>query len=111
MPFSIDLPKLRAVVVDTQIGSLDDPDKIGTEIQIWEAVRSWAILYRKSMELVRELGDRIDRDSYFATDIIGTESLDRWRADPAALQAEEKKLTADLAEMDKLIAVLRKGKR
>ncbi|MGA2403888.1 MAG: hypothetical protein ABSG91_19640 [Syntrophobacteraceae bacterium] len=105
----IDLPKLRGLVIDVQTGILDDPEKIGIDIQIWEAVRSWAIQYRKFMDLVQELGDRIDRNSYFATDIIGTETLDKWRADPAGFQAEKNKLITDLAEMDKLIKKVRKG--
>ena len=94
-----------------QIGTLNDPEKIGTVIQIWEAVRSWAALYRKFVDMIQELGGRIDRNSYFATDVIGIKTLDRWRDDPAGLPAEKKKLIADLAEMDRLIAALRKGKR
>jgi hypothetical protein len=106
----IDLPKLRGLVIDIRIGTLNDPEKIGTEIRIWEAVRGWAILHRQLMDLIQELGDKIDRDSYFASEIIGTKILDKWREDPAGLQAEKGKLIADLAEMDRLIEVLRTRK-
>jgi hypothetical protein len=108
---NIDLPKLRGLVIDTQIGALSEPEKIAAEIQIWEAVRSWADLNRKFIDIVQELGDKIELDSFFATDVIGIRVLDKWREDPAGLQTEKETLIADLAEMDRLIAKLRKGKR
>ena len=110
VPLDIDLPKLRGLLIDVEIGALNDPEKIRAEIKIWEAVRSWAALYRKSMDLVQELGDKIDRNSYFVTGIIGTETMDRWRTNPAALRAEKEKLIANLAEMDRLVAALLKVK-
>ncbi len=111
MALNIDLPKLRGIVIDIRIGTLNDPEKIEIEIKIWEAIRSWAIQQRRLMDLVQELGDKIECDSYLATDIIGTAVLDKWRENPSELQTEKGKLIADLAEMDRLIAVLRKGKR
>lgn len=111
MPLDVNLTKLRGVVLDLRIGTLNDPEKIEMEIQAWEAVRNWAIAYRKLMDVVEELGDRIDLGSYFAPDSDGTEILGKWREDAAGLRVEKEKLMAKLAEMDKLVAVLRKGKR
>ena len=108
---NIYLPTLRGLIIDIEIGAVNDREKIGSGIKMREAVRSWAILHRKLMGLVEELGDKIDRDSYFATDIIGTETLNEWRADPAGLRNEKEKLSADLTALDKLVATLTKGKR
>ncbi len=108
---NIDLPELRGLVADLRIGTIDDPERIGIEIQLWEAVQSWAVYNLKLMDLVQKLGDKIARDSFFATEVLGTATLAKWRADSAGLRTEEEKLITDLAEMDKLISVLRSGKR
>ncbi|MFZ0945289.1 MAG: hypothetical protein WB930_16115 [Syntrophobacteraceae bacterium] len=110
MLFELNISGLRQVVDDVQAGKLDDLKKIRIEIQIWETLMSWGNLYCKSMNLVQELGERIDRRSYFATDVIGIETLDRWIANPDRLQAEKEKLTAELAEADKLMSELKRAK-